>query len=132
MTAIGVKGVISVDLGVTDSPQQGLLRKGLASKPGVGNQLCRLFTRQRPISSHSRASPSSNGRALENQSDGAGSSISGHGCTPGSPSTKPSLIEAPAESSEPDGGYGFAFKDPEGRTVRILTNDHRQTTLRRS
>jgi len=34
-------------------------------------------------------------------------------------------IEKPAPITEPGGGYGFAFKDPEGRTVRILTGDKR-------
>jgi catechol 2,3-dioxygenase len=34
-------------------------------------------------------------------------------------------IEAPAAIKEPGGGYGFAFKDPEGRHVRILTEDSR-------
>lgn len=29
-------------------------------------------------------------------------------------------IEAPAPIAEPGGGYGFAFKDPEGRTLRVL------------
>jgi catechol 2,3-dioxygenase-like lactoylglutathione lyase family enzyme len=32
-------------------------------------------------------------------------------------------VEAPAAITEPGGGYGFAFKDPEGRTVRILCGD---------
>ncbi len=32
-------------------------------------------------------------------------------------------IEAPAAIAEPGGGYGFAFKDPEGRTVRVLCGD---------
>lgn len=30
-------------------------------------------------------------------------------------------IEAPAAIREPGGGYGFAFKDPEGRNLRILS-----------
>ena len=34
-------------------------------------------------------------------------------------------IEAPAVINEPGGGYGFTFKDPEGRIVRILTGDAR-------
>ena len=34
-------------------------------------------------------------------------------------------IEAPAAIGEPGGGYGFTFKDPEGRIVRILTGDTR-------
>ena len=38
-----------------------------------------------------------------------------------------SEIEKPATINEPGGGYGFAFKDPEGRTLRILTGDRRHT-----
>ena len=34
-------------------------------------------------------------------------------------------IEAPATITEPGGGYGFTFKDPEGRVLRILTGDAR-------
>jgi len=34
-------------------------------------------------------------------------------------------IETPAELSEPAGGYGFAFKDPEGRTIQIVADDVR-------
>lgn len=34
-------------------------------------------------------------------------------------------IEAPAPSGEPGGGYGFAFQDPEGRTLRVITGDQR-------
>jgi len=29
-------------------------------------------------------------------------------------------VEAPAHIDEPGGGYGFAFQDPEGRTVRVI------------
>jgi catechol 2,3-dioxygenase-like lactoylglutathione lyase family enzyme len=32
-------------------------------------------------------------------------------------------IEAPAPITEPGGGYGFAFRDPEGRVMRILAGD---------
>jgi catechol-2,3-dioxygenase len=31
-------------------------------------------------------------------------------------------VEAPATIDEPGGGYGFAFQDPEGRTVRVIAN----------
>jgi catechol 2,3-dioxygenase len=34
-------------------------------------------------------------------------------------------IEVPAAITEPGGGFGFTFKDPEGRVVRILTGDAR-------
>lgn len=34
-------------------------------------------------------------------------------------------LEKPAPISEPGGGYGFAFKDPEGRTMRIIAGDKR-------
>jgi len=34
-------------------------------------------------------------------------------------------IGAPAAVTEPGGGYGFTFKDPEGRVIRILTGDAR-------
>jgi catechol 2,3-dioxygenase-like lactoylglutathione lyase family enzyme len=34
-------------------------------------------------------------------------------------------IDAPAAIKEPGGGYGFTFKDPEGRIIRILTGDQR-------
>lgn len=29
-------------------------------------------------------------------------------------------VEAPGDIDEPGGGYGFAFQDPEGRTVRVI------------
>lgn len=29
-------------------------------------------------------------------------------------------VEAPAAIAEPGGGYGFAFQDPEGRTIRVI------------
>ncbi len=32
-------------------------------------------------------------------------------------------VEAPAAVTEPGGGYGFAFKDPEGRVLRVLAGD---------
>lgn len=31
-------------------------------------------------------------------------------------------VEAPGTIDEPGGGYGFAFQDPEGRTVRVIAN----------
>ena len=31
-------------------------------------------------------------------------------------------VEAPGAIDEPGGGYGFAFQDPEGRTVRVIAN----------
>jgi len=31
-------------------------------------------------------------------------------------------VEAPGNIDEPGGGYGFAFQDPEGRTVRIIAD----------
>jgi catechol 2,3-dioxygenase-like lactoylglutathione lyase family enzyme len=31
-------------------------------------------------------------------------------------------IEKPATITEPGGGYGFAFRDPEGRTIRVLAD----------
>jgi catechol 2,3-dioxygenase len=34
-------------------------------------------------------------------------------------------LEAPAQIAAPGGGYGFAFKDPEGRILRIVTGDAR-------
>jgi catechol 2,3-dioxygenase-like lactoylglutathione lyase family enzyme len=34
-------------------------------------------------------------------------------------------VEKPAAITEPGGGYGFSFLDPEGRTVRIITGDTR-------
>ena len=34
-------------------------------------------------------------------------------------------VEKPSRIAEPGGGYGFAFKDPEGRTLRVLTGDQR-------
>ncbi|MDE2228845.1 MAG: VOC family protein [Alphaproteobacteria bacterium] len=34
-------------------------------------------------------------------------------------------LEKPASINEPGGGYGFGFKDPEGRTIRILAGDKR-------
>jgi catechol 2,3-dioxygenase-like lactoylglutathione lyase family enzyme len=36
-------------------------------------------------------------------------------------------IDAPAAINEPGGGYGFTFKDPEGRIIRILTGDVRHS-----
>ena len=33
--------------------------------------------------------------------------------------------DAPAPVAEPGGGYGFAFKDPEGRVVRVIADDAR-------
>lgn len=34
-------------------------------------------------------------------------------------------LEKPGTINEPGGGYGFAFKDPEGRTMRVITGDRR-------
>jgi len=34
-------------------------------------------------------------------------------------------LEKPGAINEPGGGYGFAFKDPEGRTMRVITGDRR-------
>ena len=34
-------------------------------------------------------------------------------------------VEAPATIKDPGGGYGFAFKDPEGRIFRAITGDAR-------
>jgi catechol 2,3-dioxygenase len=34
-------------------------------------------------------------------------------------------IEPPAPIAEPGGGYGFTFKDPDGRIVRLVTGDTR-------
>ncbi|HVA34861.1 MAG TPA: VOC family protein [Stellaceae bacterium] len=35
-------------------------------------------------------------------------------------------LEKPAPINEPGGGYGLAFKDPEGRTIRVIAGDKRQ------
>ena len=34
-------------------------------------------------------------------------------------------LEAPAEVHEPGGGYAFAFRDPEGRAIRVIAGDQR-------
>ena len=34
-------------------------------------------------------------------------------------------VDAPAPLAEPGGGYGFAFADPEGRTLRVIAGDLR-------
>jgi catechol 2,3-dioxygenase-like lactoylglutathione lyase family enzyme len=41
-------------------------------------------------------------------------------------------IEAPAAIDEPGGGYGFTFKDPEGRVLRVLSDDtrHKDATVK--
>lgn len=36
-----------------------------------------------------------------------------------------SALEAPGPVHEPGGGYGFAFKDPEGRVFRVIADDER-------
>ena len=38
-------------------------------------------------------------------------------------------IETLAPVTEPGGGYGFAFQDPEGRTLRIITGDERHADI---
>src|SRR5580658_6593360 len=127
MTASGVKGVVSVDLGVTDlarakdfyarvwlltpvlETQSAVYLRGSAPYHHI------LAIHRRPTAELLRI----NLIAPDRQSiDTLHARIV---------NTKPSLIEAPAQNSEPDGGYGFVFKDPEGRTIRILTNDHRHT-----
>jgi len=35
-------------------------------------------------------------------------------------------IGAPAAIAEPGGGYGFAFRDPEGRAIRVIAGDERR------
>ena len=39
-------------------------------------------------------------------------------------------IDAPAAIAEPGGGYGFAFLDPEGRSVRVIAGDARHADAR--
>ena len=39
-------------------------------------------------------------------------------------------IEAPAALTEPGGGYGFGFMDPEGRVVRVIADDARPAPTR--
>jgi len=39
-------------------------------------------------------------------------------------------VEAPAPVAEPGGGYGFAFKDPEGRILRVIAEDARHADAR--
>jgi catechol 2,3-dioxygenase len=36
-------------------------------------------------------------------------------------------VEKPASIAEPGGGYGFAFRDPEGRTVRVIADAKTQS-----
>ena len=39
-------------------------------------------------------------------------------------------VAAPAPLGEPGGGYGFAFMDPEGRSVRVIAEDARHADAR--
>jgi len=39
-------------------------------------------------------------------------------------------VDAPAAIAEPGGGYGFAFADPEGRLLRVVTGDARHADAR--
>jgi catechol 2,3-dioxygenase len=39
-------------------------------------------------------------------------------------------VAAPGPIAEPGGGYGFAFLDPEGRSVRLITEDARHADAR--
>ena len=43
--------------------------------------------------------------------------------------TAVTVIEAPAQIREPGGGYGFAFRDAEGRCMRILAGDERHADV---
>jgi catechol 2,3-dioxygenase len=40
-------------------------------------------------------------------------------------------VDAPAPVSEPGGGYGFAFSDPDGRQLRVIAEDARHADARR-
>jgi catechol 2,3-dioxygenase-like lactoylglutathione lyase family enzyme len=40
-------------------------------------------------------------------------------------------VEAPAPVTEPGGGYGFAFTDPDGRQLRVIAEDARHADARR-
>lgn len=37
-------------------------------------------------------------------------------------------LEAPEPVREPGGGYGFSFKDPEGRVLRVIADDERRAS----
>lgn len=37
------------------------------------------------------------------------------------------IVASPAALDEPGGGYGFAFRDPEGRKLRVIADDDRGT-----
>jgi catechol 2,3-dioxygenase-like lactoylglutathione lyase family enzyme len=39
-------------------------------------------------------------------------------------------IGAPATITEPGGGYGFAFRDPEGRAIRVIAGDTRHGAVK--
>ena len=41
-------------------------------------------------------------------------------------------LTAPAPIAEPGGGYGFAFKDPEGRNLRVVSGDIRHADATRT
>ena len=40
------------------------------------------------------------------------------------------VLEPPAAVAEPGGGYAFAFRDPEGRLVRVIAGDQRHADVR--
>jgi catechol-2,3-dioxygenase len=127
MTSNGISptGLIGADLGVRDVAAAARFFGGIWNLSIVAEERGSVYLRgtgphhhvlglhPRPAAELLRVNLSASGRA---DVDALHARVAAAG---------PAAIEAPAEVREPGGGYAFAFRDPDGRVVRVLAGEAR-------
>jgi catechol 2,3-dioxygenase-like lactoylglutathione lyase family enzyme len=122
---MGPTGLRSVELGVTDVPANVRFYTEVWGLMSAGSDRDAAYLRgtgapHHVVALHRRPKPellgiTFNARSRE-EVDGLHAAVKRAAAGP---------VEAPASITEPGGGYGFAFKDPEGRIFRAIAGDVR-------
>jgi len=122
---MGLTGLRSVELGVTDVPASARFYTEIWGLAPAGSGRDAVYLRgtgeaQYVVALHRRPNPELLGITFSARSsadiDGLHAVVKRADAGP---------IGAPAAIAEPGGGYGFAFKDPEGRIFRAVAGDAR-------
>ena len=120
-----ITGLRGVDLGVPDVAAHGRFYTDIWRLAPVAERGGSVYLRgsgayHHILALHPRAQPGLLCINLAAASRGAVDDLHGRVTAAGA-----APCDAPATVAEPGGGYGFAFKDPEGRVVRVIADDAR-------
>jgi catechol 2,3-dioxygenase len=123
-----ITGLRGVDLGVPDVAAQarfytGIWRLAAAAERNGSVYLRGTGATHHIVALHARKEPSLLCINLAAADRAAVDALHARVLAAGAPQ-----LDAPAPVTEPGGGYGFAFADPEGRVVRVIAGDERHAS----